>query len=292
MLANEVTDWHFKVQDDLSIAATPSFDTAMRAVINLDAYYARYKRGRNLDEVCLSFIADVKSQVSMVPKAVDMDLFSIQRENLDAMKPLLRLQINARLDVPASLDGVVLDADKRTAGEPWNFGLTRFVAIDRSPALSYVTLHDLATWGVTYDDLYPIAEAATRDALASTRPTFQSVTNGVMTTIWDNDVPGYCASRAYFPQLLGPAPAPDRRCLVLVHDRDLLCRFDFPRDLQHYAYLQIGMVIMERQNYAHTLLGNNPLELLPDGTLVDSMLTISAIAGGSIEAVKRQARWL
>jgi hypothetical protein len=116
-----------------------------------------------------------------------------------------------------------LPEEHRRVFVPWQGGLVLYPVIDLPETLMPIGGKMLDRWQVTLDEVMAIATGRTRDRLAANPGGYTTLVPGpgLTLTIWDNDLPGYTATRAAWPDLALPVlPTGDGYGVVCAPDRD------------------------------------------------------------------------
>jgi hypothetical protein len=178
-----------------------------RVHIGIANAYGHYEHGHDLDASIANLLAAL---------AVGESLRKYELVWANAREHLM-------VQLTTACDDDDLAPPNRRVGRPWQGDLVLRPVLDLPEVLIPVMAYHLTAWGVTLDTALDVGIARTRERLAASPggSTPVVVVPCVMVTVWDNDLPGYTATSAVWPDLALPAlPAGRGYGVVCAPDRD------------------------------------------------------------------------
>lgn len=239
-------------KDLLQLRAVAPGEGGVSAQVNLDNFYRLYRRSGDLAGALRQIAENMRAMAEHVAGDGRVPWESASRELM------------------VQLAGYATSAPEEAADPrlwlPGPFGLKVFPVLDRPTQLAFVSGKAAGDWGRTAEELVALGAARTRAALAEIAPV--PVAYGPLAaTFWDNDVPGYTATRLLFPDLIATPPAGDERVFVLAPDRDLVVAVRCAARDDVAALHLLWQVRVLREGYPRPVLPDTPLAMTPDGGL-------------------------
>lgn len=255
-------DWTITLGDaeDTFIFTTPALVEGQEGVGQLHNAYQQYRSGDSLEATYRMLL---KGAESLEQRSLDRE----RMKDWSYARDLLMIQLARRYD----------ERDQPPANRrvtlPWQGKLLLYPVIDFADTLAPVMAHDLRDWGVSAQTAADIGMARTRAALTTTMPDAIVVDDipGVRLRIWDNDLPGYTATRALWPDLLFdrlPQKDTPEAGVVVAPDRDF-CASLFVEDTSKresfMAMAALAKMMHRRSDRSRQVMGPGMVKVGPGG---------------------------
>lgn len=234
----------------------------LASVISPASAYEQYRAGQRMQEAIDDLLAGIREML-----AVESDRGRIV--DWERASKALMVQLSRRRD-----DGDQ-EPQNRRVGLPWQGDLVLSPVLDNRESLTTVTQGYLDRWGKTLDEVIAIGTARTRDALDKSLPSRTFVLDGALVLVWDNDLPGYTATRAAWSELClglgeGTATIPEHGYgIVSAPDRDFCAAVLINDHRTPVAYAAVDILTEEvkrRVAFPRRLMGPGLCFARPDGS--------------------------
>lgn len=236
-----------------------------------------------------NFAALVAVRASSIAEALSVDSGG-KADDWAAVGPGLRVQLRHPIGREAIPEQLTEEQYRRLmpVQPPWQGGLHRLLCVDRPSGMLYASPGDCARWGTTAEEALARGMAQTAAALRDSPASYRSTAHGLDVVIFDNDLPGYTATRLLFPDLVAPAPGAGRWTIAAIPDRDFLIAIsaEVGPDLLTAVAL-IAATRNRRAGEPYTLL---PLRLFVRRDAGDFAPITEAGVGAQVRAGRRERR--
>lgn len=181
-------------------------------------------------------------------------------------RPLLRPQLMSR----AYLERSSGPRNRWPLFEPWRFGLVEALTVcPGNGTIHFPTAAMLDGWDVALADALAAGRENLLAALApgAARPPVRRQYGPLALVAYDNDVPGYAATRLLWPGLVAERPSAGERVFILAHDRDYLATVRCPEGEAAAALHLLWQIKVHREGNPRPILPDTPLAMTPSGKL-------------------------